>query len=69
MRLTHLIILGSLATSASATEYVFQDFFVLKHPTGVAWNNTQLDVKLVLHSVILITAFYLQSDLILDTLA
>ena len=46
MRLTHLIILGSLATSASATEYVFQDFFVLKHPTGVAWNNTQLDVKL-----------------------
>ena len=46
MRLTHLIILGSLATTASATEYVFQDFFVLKHPTGVAWNNTQLDVKL-----------------------
>ncbi len=46
MRLTHLIALGSLAATASATEYVFQDFFVLKHPTGVAWNNTQLDVKL-----------------------
>jgi hypothetical protein len=46
MRLTHLIALASLAATASATEYVFQDFFVLKHPTGVAWNNTQLDVKL-----------------------
>jgi hypothetical protein len=46
MRITSALFLGSLAVTASATEYVFQDFFVLKHPNGVAWNNTQLDVKL-----------------------
>jgi hypothetical protein len=46
MRIIKLLALGSLAVSASATEYVFQDFFVLNRSNGAAWNNTQLDVKL-----------------------
>lgn len=41
-----MVIIGSMATAASATEYVFQDFFVLNRSNGTAWNNTQLDVKL-----------------------
>lgn len=46
MRYSLFIVFGWFAVSVSATEYVFQDFFTLKHPSGTAWNNTQLDVKL-----------------------
>lgn len=46
MRIVNWVFLSSLAASAAATEYVFQDFFVLKHADGTTWSATELEVRL-----------------------